>query len=114
MNRVFTDVSFSSRFEWVGADSRDTIAAEDRELESIVMRELSVNSVTLKGYKPLESLEENLEFEIAAMGQKQFRNKSRYIFCLDVVDGFIVSNYWFEKIYTELDKNIKLNVSYAI
>lgn len=52
----------------------------------------------------LEDSGENFEFTISVLGNTVYRNKTRYVFQIPCVFGNFVSNYWFEKIYVDLDK----------
>lgn len=104
----FTEVFFSSKIEWLDQESRNEIDAENRKMESCFLTELSVEDIKVTKCRRLEDLEEGFEFTISHLGEKQFRNKTRYVFLVSGFDSPFISNYWFEKLYVDLDKKVRL------
>ena len=58
--------------------------------------------VTPKKCRRLEELQEGVVLILKGIGKTLFRNKKRYILQFDDLDGYYLSNYWFEK---EMEKN---------
>lgn len=71
-----------------------------------------VKHLWLKDCRCLETFEENSQFIIRAIDKIKYHGKDRYIFAIENMEHFYVSNYWMEKSMenTQIDFNSKINI----
>lgn len=105
---LFTEVSFSSKILRVDQECRRIIDVENSEMEDCLLSAMPVDKITVSSCRRLEQLDEGFEFNISFLGEKLYRKSIRYIFVIPDLEGYFVSNYWFEKLYAGLDKEVKL------
>lgn len=102
---VFREVSFSSKVKRIDRAAKD---AKEREMEDFLLAQLPMENIKVTKCNRLEDSGGNFEITITVLGNTVYRYKTRYVFRIPSVSGNYVSNYWFEKIYADLDKEVKL------